>query len=77
MGFPYLHSETTRKSTALLRLSSKKAVFYGIGMPRKPAPYYAYCLRLAALYLPVLFHYKNGALFHTVRQMKNGRDEAV
>ncbi|EKY04927.1 hypothetical protein HMPREF9120_02019 [Neisseria sp. oral taxon 020 str. F0370] len=39
--------------------------------------YYSYCLRLAALYLSVLFHYKNGALFHRVRQMKNGRDEAV
>ena len=26
-------------------------------MPRKPAPYYLYCLRLAALYLSVSFHY--------------------
>ncbi|WP_232304402.1 hypothetical protein, partial [Neisseria sp. oral taxon 020] len=27
-------------------------------IPRKPAPYFSYCLRLAALYLSVLFHYK-------------------
>ncbi|EKY04793.1 hypothetical protein HMPREF9120_02135 [Neisseria sp. oral taxon 020 str. F0370] len=38
------YGEPTQKSTAL-------------EMPRKPAPYYLYCLRLAALYLFVLTHY--------------------
>ena len=39
------------KNTVLLCFSLKRTVFYGMEMPRKPAPYYSCCLWCAALYL--------------------------